>query len=200
MHRVVPEVSCELLLISGSLRARSTNTAALRTIEAAAPSIVHASLYDELADLPAFNPDLDTDEPPPEVRRLRTRIHSADALVFSTPEYAGALPGSLKNLLDWTIGDDQAGSIYQKPVVWLNTSPRGAAGAHAELRMVLEYAHASIVEEACADVPVTQAMLGPEGLVTDPATLDRIDVMLELLAARVVASSDPEPDPEAGRS
>ena len=42
--------------------------------------------------------------------RLRGTIHEADALLFSTPEYAGALPGSLKNLLDWTIRAGTSGS------------------------------------------------------------------------------------------
>ncbi len=178
-----------LLLISGSLREGSTNTAALRSIQAAPPRGVHASFYDELAGLPAFNPDLDTGAPPPEVDRLRTRIHRSDALVFSTPEYAGALPGSLKNLLDWTIGDEDADSVYEKPVAWLNASPRGAAGAHAELRTVLGYADATIVEAACMTVPVTQAMLGTDGLVKDPAALDQMHTMLQRLTARLASVS-----------
>ena len=44
----------------------------------------------------------------------------------STPEYAGAMPGALKNLLEWLIGDEAPRSIYEKPVGWVNTSPRGA--------------------------------------------------------------------------
>lgn len=55
-----------------------------------------------------------------------------DGVVFSVPEYAGALPGSFKNLLDRTIGDDQPGSIYEKPVAWINASPRGAVNAHEQ--------------------------------------------------------------------
>ena len=48
-----------ILLISGSTRSGSTNTAALRTIAAVAPAGVSAELYDGLAGLPAFNPDQD---------------------------------------------------------------------------------------------------------------------------------------------
>ena len=54
-------------------------------------------------------------------------------MLFSTPEYAGALPGSFKNLLDWTVGDDQPGSMNGKPVAWVNVSPRGAEHAHESL-------------------------------------------------------------------
>ena len=92
-----------LLLVSGSTRRCSTNTAALRALRDLAPAGVHATLYDGLADLPAFDPDQDQ-QAPSAVGQLRAQLAAADAVVFSTPEYAGTLPGSFKNLLDWTVG------------------------------------------------------------------------------------------------
>ncbi len=121
------------LLVSGSLRSASKNTAVLRTAAKLAPEGVDCRIYDHLASLPALNPDEDRYPLHKEVERLRNAIHEADAMVFSTLEYAGALPGSLKSLLDWTIGDEQVGSIADKPVGWINTSTRGANGAHSEL-------------------------------------------------------------------
>ena len=107
------------------------------------------------------------------------------ALVFSTPEYAGAPPGSLKNLLEWTIGDGEAGSVYRKPVAWINVSPRGAADAHESLRKVLGYASATIVETACVDFPVTSAMVDDDGLIADPAARDRLASVFPALVARL---------------
>jgi chromate reductase len=75
-------------------------TAVLRTARAVAPSGIVAVLYEGLGKLPHFNPDDESDPLHPGVAALRGRIHGADAVVFSTPEYAGALPGSFKNLLD----------------------------------------------------------------------------------------------------
>jgi chromate reductase len=121
-----------------------------------------------LAKLPHFNPDDGVAPLPPPVVALREQIHAADAILFSTPEYAGALPGSFKNLLDWTIGDDQQGSIYEKRVGWINTSPRGAAHALAELRAVLGFAHATIVDAVRADVPLATGAIAADGLVSDP--------------------------------
>ncbi len=167
-------MACRLLLVSGSLRRLSASTAALRAAARVAPPGVTAVVYERLGHLPPFNPDDDIEPLHPEVVFLRNEVHAADAIVFSTPEYAGALPGSFKNLLDWAIGDDQPGSIYEKPVAWLNTSPRGAEGAHRELRTVLGYAHAAIVEAACQTVPVTLAMLSPDGALTDGPTVERI--------------------------
>src|SRR5438034_225636 len=110
-----------ILLISGSTRRGSGNTAALRTVQALAPDGVTAELYDGLAALPAFSPDQD-ERPPDPAADLRARIAAAGALLFCTPEYAGTLPGSLKNLLDWTVG---GGEIYGKPVGWINVAVGG---------------------------------------------------------------------------
>jgi chromate reductase len=158
---------CKVLMVSGSLRKTSTNTAALRTARSLAPATVEALLYGGVGQLPHFNPDDDHDPLPAPVADLRARIKAADALLFSVPEYAGALPGSFKNVLDWTIGDDQPGSIYQKPVGWINASPRGATNAHDQLRQVLGYAHARIIEAACVHVSITTASIGDDGLVAD---------------------------------
>jgi NAD(P)H-dependent FMN reductase len=164
----------QLLLVSGSLRRCSTNTSVLRTLRDLAPFGLTCVLYERLGDLPHFNPDVDGQPLHPVVADLRTQIHDAGAIVFSTPEYAGALPGSIKNLLDWTIGDDHARSIHQKPVAWINASPRGATAAHDSLRTVLQYANAELVESACIDVPVTASMISEEGLVADPAVRDAL--------------------------
>jgi chromate reductase len=160
----------QVLMVSGSLRKESTNTAVLRTARSLAPAGVEACLYAGLAQLPHFNPDDDLDPLPAAVADLRAAIRAADAMLFSVPEYAGALPGSFKNVLDWTIGDDQPGSIYEKPVGWINASPRGATNAHHQLRQVLGYAHANIIEAACVHVPVTTASIGDDGLIADPST------------------------------
>lgn len=171
----------KVLLVSGSLRSSSTNSAALRTAAGVAPGSVETRLYEGMAALPAFNPDHDGEAPPPEVVDLRLEIRAADALVFSTPEYAGGLPGSFKNLLDWTVGDARPGSIYRKPVAWLNVSARGAVAAHDSLRRVLGYVGAEIVNPACIEVPVTSAMVGDDGLITDASVASRFAGALTLL-------------------
>lgn len=161
-----------VLLVSGSLRAASTNTALLRTLRAAGAAGVDLALYEGMAGLPHFNPDDDREGAtvPQPVAELRAAISAVDAVMFCTPEYAGALPGSFKNLLEWTVGD---GSTYQKPVAWINAAgpaaPTGAADAHASLRTVLGYVSADVVEEACVRIPVEHRAVGPDGLIADPA-------------------------------
>jgi len=169
-----------LLLISGSLRAGSTNAAALATAATVTPDDVDAVVYEGMADLPHFNPDDDRDPLDPAVADLRSSIASSDAVLFCTPEYAGALPGSFKNLLDWTVGD---GETTGKRVGWINISAAGGAlGAHESLGVVARYTDFHVVDDACVNVPVGRADIGDDGLVTDSALRRQIaDAVATLL-------------------
>jgi len=175
-----------LLLISGSLRADSTNSATMRTAAALAPDGVEATIYDGMGRLPHFNPD---DDPAggvgldPEVAALRAALADVDALLLSTPEYAGALPGSFKNLLDWTVG---GGQTYEMPVAWINVSgaaaPTGGADAHDSLRKVLGYTSARIVEEAVLRLPLARDDIGADGLVAGAEAREAIVGAVRTLA------------------
>ncbi|HEX4218386.1 MAG TPA: NADPH-dependent FMN reductase [Acidimicrobiales bacterium] len=173
-----------ILLVSGSLRAGSTNTAVLATAQTVAPDDTIALVYQGLGALPLFNPDDDTVPLHAAVADLRRHMSDADALLFSTPEYAGALPGPFKNLLDWTVG---GGETYGKPVAWINASgsPTGAADAHRSLRTVLGYTGSTIVEEACAHVPVARSAIGADGLIADSLIRQRIAASVSALVSHV---------------
>jgi len=179
-----------ILLISGSTRMGSTNTAALRTAQEVAPPGVGTVLDQSLSVLPAFNPDDDHDPLPAPVAALRKAIAAADALLICTPEYAGTLPGSFKNLLDWTVG---GGEIYRKPVAWLNasSSPTGAANAHASLAIVLGYLSVEVIEGACTRVPVSRGQVGADGLIADPAIRAQLGSVFSTLASALAQSKRP---------
>jgi len=193
-----------LLLISGSTRAASTNTALLRTVQTVLPAGMTATLYRWMGALPHFSPDDDRPDAGgaagdagagpaalhPAVADLRREIAGADAVVFSTPEYAGALPGSFKNLLDWTVG---GGEIYRKPVAWLNasSSPTGAANAHASLAIVLGYLSVEVIEGACTRVPVSRGQVGADGLIADPAIRAQLGSVFSTLASALAQSKRP---------
>jgi chromate reductase len=153
-------------MISGSVRAGSVNAAVIATAVELLPEGVDAVVYDGLADLPHFNPDLDRDPLPLSVVELRRLIDEASGLFVSTPEYAGAMPGVLKNLLEWTVGGVET---TRKPAGWANpsTMPKRAAGTYASLRTVLDYTGARVVDGACVDVPVPRDLIGLDGRIED---------------------------------
>jgi NAD(P)H-dependent FMN reductase len=156
-----------ILAVSGSLRARSSNTAALLAASRLAPEGTSVVVYDGLAKLPQFNPDLDREgmEPPAPVAALRALVETADAVLFSTPEYAHGLPGSFKNALDWLVSSPV---FYAKPVAIVDTSSAYSVHAVASLIEVLSTMGTRLVREACVDLPLRGRSLDEDGIVAAP--------------------------------
>ncbi|MET4095703.1 NADPH-dependent FMN reductase [Arthrobacter sp. UYCu712] len=155
-----------ILLICGSVRVGSVNAAVIATVADLVRTPFATDTYDGLGGLPHFNPDLDHAALPSEVTELRAAIRDASALLISTPEYAGAMPGALKNLLEWTIGGTE---ISDKPTGWINpsTNPLRAEKTYASLAIVLGYTGATLIDSACVDVPVSRQSIDEHGLVRD---------------------------------
>lgn len=157
-----------LLAMSGSLRAASTNTQLLRAAELVAPENVRIEHYDDLGNLPHFNPDL-AGHPPAIVVELFERVGTADGLLISCPEYARGIPGSFKNALDWLVGSL---TFPDKPVALCNTSSR-ASEAQAALRLVLQTMSAKLIDEASITVDLLSRRLDAQAIAasTDIAPL-----------------------------
>jgi len=154
----------QLLGISGSLRAASTNTTLLKAAAAMAPEGVTLHIYDGLGDLPHFNPDLDKDPPPAAVDEFRFHLRKSAGVIISTPEYAHGVPGVLKNALDWLVA---SGELYEKPVALFNASPR-ANYAQASLTETLTVMTARVISEACIVVPLLGKDIDANGVTADP--------------------------------
>lgn len=153
-----------ILLISGSTHDGSVQTAALRTAARADLPDITAIRYEGLRELPPFVPG--EPHPPASVNHLRAEVTAADALLFCTPEYAGSLPGTLKNLLDWLVAGGELGG---KPASWLSVLPPGKDdGARLTLESALEHGNARLLRACCIRVPVTLAAVDADGFVTDP--------------------------------
>jgi chromate reductase len=172
-----------VLAISGSLRAASHNTALLRHVAERAPEGVDVELYGELESLPPYNEDRDTDTPPAAVAEMRQQVAAADALLISTPEYNGTLPGQLKQLVDWASRPyGPAAALYGKPVAVIGASVTdyGALWAQDHLRKALGIAGARVVD---VDLPIGRAAdrFGEDGRVSDEELVEKLDEVLGAL-------------------
>jgi chromate reductase len=177
----------EVVLVSGSTRAGSTNTAALRTAADLDVPGVAATLWERLVEVPAFVPDDDAN-PPPAVADLRRCLAAADAVVFCTPEYAGTLPGSFKNAIDWLVG---SGELYRKPVAWINVgAPGRGRGAEATLATVLGYVDADVIEAACIRVEVRRDAVAADGVVHDPEVRAELAAQLSAVVEHLRSDVD----------
>jgi NAD(P)H-dependent FMN reductase len=155
--------------LCGSHHPASTNAIVLGEITArlrAAGAIVDA--IDIRTDVDAFRPHL-VDDPPPRVRVARQAFESADAVVFSVPEYAGGVPGWIKNITDWMVG---SGSLYERPVAVVSSATGGGGHAIVDLARTLTWQGAHVVVTCGIQAPLTKTN---NGHVTDPGTIADLD-------------------------
>jgi NAD(P)H-dependent FMN reductase len=171
----------KILAISGSLKATSSNTNILLHLQNTADSDIQFSIYEDLGAIPHFNPDLDTDSPPSEVTLFRDALKDADAVIFSTPEYAFGVPGVLKNAIDWTVS---SGELVEKPVAVISASPTYAGGdkAHGALILTLAGALACKIPEECQMIiGSVKTKINHLGAITNQETIDKLRLLLEAL-------------------
>ncbi|MGY8881082.1 MAG: NADPH-dependent FMN reductase, partial [Dehalococcoidia bacterium] len=91
----------KILTISGSVRKDSVNSDLLRTARKISTDKFEFNSYENLANLPIFSQDLEGENIPDAAFELGKAVLETDAVLISTPEYNGSIPGGLKNLLDW---------------------------------------------------------------------------------------------------
>lgn len=142
-------MATKVLVVSGSLRSGSFNTHLARQAVLRAPADATATLSDAPRRLPHYDGDLDTATPPAEVGRWREAISAASGLLFVTPTYNHALPGVLKNALDWASRPFGAHCLVGKRVAVLGCSP-GTSGSKqgvSYLRTILPFLGMQLVGE-----------------------------------------------------
>jgi len=172
-----------LLALCGSLRAVSSNSAALQAAALLAPAGVEVVAYGGLAGLPHFNPDLDTDAPPAAVTSLREAVGASDGLLISSPEYAHGVPGALKNALDWLV----AGLGFHDTTTILVSTPPDSVHAPAQLREILTTMSARLVEAAFVTLPLRGRPLDAAAIAADPELAAALAGGLTRFAAAITA-------------
>ena len=170
-----------LLAVSGSLRAKSVNTAVLLAAQALAPAGLQIALYPGLGELPHFNPDLDAGAPPAAVAGWRAAVAASDALLLSTPEYAHGLPGSFKNALDWLVSFE---GFINKPVAII-AARAGGDHAQASLHEILAVMNARVLVDAGATLPLTNNSHDLESLLRLPAVCAQLTATLTTIVRQV---------------
>ncbi|MBN4064942.1 NAD(P)H-dependent oxidoreductase [Dehalococcoides mccartyi] len=136
-----------ILAISGSVRKDSVNRALLETAKKLSSSKFEIDIYEDLAELPIFSQDAEGDSIPDIASELGKAILRADAVLISTPEYNGAIPGGLKNLLDWGSRPFGQGAFSGKTVAVIGASPSpyGASQAVEMTTKILEAMSAVVI-------------------------------------------------------
>lgn len=140
----------KILAISGSTREASTNTTLLRAMQNFAPAGVELRIVHSLNTLPVFSPDMEGEKTPIVVREFLDEVFAADGIIISSPEYVRAIPGGLKNAIDWMVSRFE---IIGKPIALVHASHRGD-DMLTSLRLVLSTVSNNFLENLFFRIPL----------------------------------------------
>jgi chromate reductase len=151
-------------------------------------------LQSSLGRLPIYSPD---DEIPTEVRDFRENLTDSDAVLISTPEYIGSLPGGIKNALDWAALAPGGSVLEGKPVAVIGADEGEFGGdwAQADARKILDSAEAEVVEAGLA-VPFAEEAFDSEGMLVDRRAVFDLGVVVNQLVAAARVSVRPVEEAE----
>jgi chromate reductase, NAD(P)H dehydrogenase (quinone) len=166
------EPTLNVLVFAASLRIDSLNrklaALAAQVAEQSGATVEHVSMRE--FDVPSFDGDIEKAEGIPKgADELRRRLMACDAFIVSSPEYNASMPGSLKNLIDWT-SRFRPQPFDGKQCLLMSASPSMVGGNRGlwALRVPLEHlgarvypdmfslaqAHKALVDGDIADAPL----------------------------------------------
>ena len=156
----------------GSLARGSINRKLAKALVRLAPAELSMSEI-PFKDLPLYSYDYD-DDYPPVARAFKEAIAAVDAVLFVTPEYNRAIPGGLKNAIDWASRPYGTNSFTRKPsaVIGTSTGAIGTAVAQQNLRSVLSFCNSPQMNAPEAYIRFTPGLITDDGEVTNKDTAE----------------------------
>jgi chromate reductase len=148
----------KIAFICGSLRKESFHRRLGMAVMAAATD--RLDFVDiEIGDLPLYDQDLETKEPPPQWTRFRDEVRPCDGVLVASPEYNRGITGALKNAID-------VGSRPYGKSVWMK---KPAAVFSASTGMTGGFGSNHAFRQSCVflDMPIMQQPEAYWGLISD---------------------------------
>ena len=165
----------KILAICGSTRKNSSNLNLIKEFASLGKSLFEVVVFEELDQLPHFNPDLDNENPPQKITSLRNLVLSADGVLICTPEYVFSIPGSLKNALEWFVST----TLFSgKPSALITASASGEMG-HRELQLIMKTIQARFLPETCLLINGVKGRFHPDGRLADRETSEKLHLLVQ---------------------
>jgi chromate reductase len=167
-------------VIVGSLRKESFNRKLANAVIAIAPEPLRMTTV-PIGDLPLYNQDLETGDPPAQWTAFRDAIRGMDALLFVTPEYNRSIPGGLKNAIDVGSRPSGKGVWSRKPAAVISVTPGalGAMAANHALRQALMAVNVATMPGPEAYIAQAGNLFADDGKLTDDSTVDFLRKFLQ---------------------
>ena len=136
------------LVFSTSLRKDSLNTSLVKlakiVVEKMGGQVDYAGMHE--FDCPSYNGDNEIQDGTPDgANEFNKRIRANDALIISSPEYNGSMPGLIKNAIDW-VSRIRPQPFNEKQILLMSASPSMVGGNRGilALRVPLEHLGARV--------------------------------------------------------
>jgi chromate reductase len=173
-----------VLLVPGSLRSGSHTSRLLRATGQLVPAPYTTEFADQVRSLPHYDADFDGEAALPIVVSTRAALDAAAAVIISTPEYNGTVPGGLKNWVDWVTRPAKAHVLVDKPIAIVGAAPgsKGAVGAVTWLRNTMGLLGAVVVGEAVAIPDIVNKVEA------DGSYVDEVTEQLQALVSALVTT------------
>ncbi len=163
-------MSIRLVGLAGSVRKASLNRALLRALAEVLPDGTTLELFDRLAEIPTFDPDVNAE--PPAVVAWKQAIAGADGLVIATPEYNYSLPGVLKNAIDWASRPPAQSPLRGRPIGIVSAASGISGGMRAQyhLRQILVFTDSPAMLQPEVIIPRAHERFDGQGRLLDEST------------------------------
>jgi NAD(P)H-dependent FMN reductase len=174
----------KILALPGSTRENSSIWKILNCISNMYSDQLDIEIYDEIDQLPHFNPNLTEDDLPTIIKSFLAKITIAEGIIVCTPEYVFSPPAVLKNALEWTVSE----TVFSyKPTALIVASGLGEKTLES-LSLILK----TLIQE---EIPKSSELLiqgarnkiNARGEISDEKTLTEIKGVVDSLISTIDA-------------
>lgn len=162
----------KIIAIPGSLRKKSFNRMLVNSLDLLKPENMEIEIAD-LSDIPLYNGDVEDAGIPASVAAFKEKIKKSDGVITATPEYNHAMPGVLKNALDWA-SRPPYNPFDGKPagIIGASTGLSGTISAQENFRHVAALLNMHVMNYPVVLVRNAQDKFGEDGFLADERTGD----------------------------
>lgn len=176
----------KVLAFAGSTRQDSYNKKLLAEAVGIARQEGASVKWIDLKDysMPFYDADLESKEGVPQkAKDFRQLMLDSQVIFIASPEYNGAIPGLLKNTLDWASrnnGDAARDAFKGKKFVLMSASPGASGGAKGldQLKSLIEYIGGTVVAGQVV-VPEASNAFDEEGHLKNPKIKAQLQQLIQ---------------------
>jgi chromate reductase len=155
-----------IFAIIGSASQNSSNLALVKQVAALTANDFAFTIFDNLKELPHFDPELSLDKTPKIILDFRESINKADGILICTPEYVFSVPSGLKNAIEWCVST----IVFSgKPIGLITASANGQKG-HEELKLIMKTVDTKFTEQTTLLIHGIKGKMDKHGKISDART------------------------------